>query len=41
MLHIIPILCLLGFFGFVEYRLQREILAIQKEINDLKEVLKK
>lgn len=39
MLHVIPIICLLMFFGFVEFRLSREILKIEKEIRYIKKFM--
>lgn len=39
MLHIIPIICLLMFFGFVEYRLSKEILKIEEEIQYIKKFI--
>lgn len=41
MLHVIPILCLLMFFGFVELRLSREIKKINNEIYNLKQLINK
>lgn len=36
MLHIVPILCLLIFVGFVEFRLKQEFNEIRKEFDNLK-----
>ena len=36
MIHILPVLCLIGFAFFVEFRLQKEINEINKEIKKLK-----
>lgn len=32
MLHILPVLCLIGFALFVEFRLQKEIMDITKRV---------
>ncbi len=36
MLHIVPILCLIIFVGFVEFRLKQEFNEIRKEFDNLK-----
>lgn len=36
MLHIVPILCLVIFVGFVEFRLKQEFNEIRKEFDNLK-----
>ena len=36
MLHIVPILCLIIFVGFVEVRLKQEFNEIRKEFDNLK-----
>lgn len=40
MSHVVPILCLLMFVGFVEYRLAKEIATINEEIEELKRLMK-
>ena len=35
MLHIVPILCLIIFVGFVEFRLKQEFNEIRKEFDNL------
>lgn len=35
MLHIVPILCILLFVGFVEYRLKQHLDEIDKRIDNL------
>ena len=36
MLHIVPILCLIIFVGFLEFRLKQEFNEIRKEFDNLK-----
>lgn len=36
MLHVLPILCLIGFIWLVEIRLKEQVLKTQKELEDLK-----
>ena len=36
MLHIVPIVCLIIFVGFVEFRLKQEFNEIRKEFDNLK-----
>lgn len=36
MLHIVPILCLIIFVGFIEFRLKQEFNEIRKEFDNLK-----
>lgn len=36
MLHILPVLCLIGFAFFVEYRLNRELNELRRDIRKLK-----
>lgn len=37
MLHIVPILCLLLFIGFIEYRLKKHLDIIDNDINNLRD----
>ena len=41
MLHIVPIICLIFFIFFVEYRLKKHIYSTDKEIVKIKRILKK
>lgn len=40
MLHVVPILCLLFFIGFVEIQLKNELKNVEEEFKDLKKRLK-
>lgn len=40
MLHVVPILCLLFFIGFIEIRLKNEINEIEEEFKKLKKRVK-
>lgn len=40
MLHVVPILCLLFFIGFVEIQLKNELRNVEAEFKDLKKRLK-
>lgn len=37
MLHIVPILCLLLFIGFIEYRLKKHLDITDNDINNLRD----
>lgn len=37
MIHILPIFCLLLFVFFLEFRIRREFIKVEKEFNSLKE----
>lgn len=37
MIHVFPILCLILFIGFIEYRLKKHLDLIDKEIKDIEE----
>lgn len=39
MLHIVPILCLIFFVVYIEFQLKREILNIEQEFKELKEMI--
>lgn len=41
MLHIVPILCLLFFIGFIEFKLKKEFEEIRKEFIELKKKINK
>ncbi len=39
MLHIVPIICLIIFTWFIEFRLKKEVMDIHNEVNKLKEYI--
>lgn len=39
MLHVVPIVCILLFFGFVEYRLSKEVKELHDRIDDIEQML--
>lgn len=39
MLHVVPIICILMFFGFVEYRLSKEVKELHNRIDKIEENL--
>lgn len=41
MLHVVPIVCLIFFIFFVEYRLKQHIDKTDREIVEIKRILKK
>lgn len=41
MLHIVPILCLVFFIGFIEFKLKKEFEEIRREFIELKKKINK